>query len=125
MICPHCFAVLLPHMYNSHLQHCLAEQMDLVHLDVFFSVRVQFRSPQNEQPQNEPGVGIENIDSVAPLVENPHCSQEHECPICLQLLGTNDVRRTLCHHEYCSQCITRWFEKHRTCPVCKTDLALD
>ena len=60
-------------------------------------------------------VGVKNPESVL----NEARAQE-QCPICYD--ATTDVE-TLCGHMYCKPCIVKWLADHKSCPVCKTDLA--
>ncbi|KAJ9071424.1 hypothetical protein DSO57_1037028 [Entomophthora muscae] len=53
-------------------------------------------------------------------------SQNFDCSICLCPLEENDlVRQLVCSHYFHCTCIDRWFENHRTCPLCKFDVALN
>ena len=42
------------------------------------------------------------------------------CAICLDDVEMNKLMIRLdCNHVYCSECISKWFEKHVTCPECR------
>ena len=62
--------------------------------------------------------GIDDIEEVSELI--PICN-EILCPICQTETKTN-VRRTLCNHFFCDQCISRWLSKSKKCPSCMQDL---
>nr|POE48401.1 putative atp-dependent helicase irc20 [Quercus suber] len=49
-------------------------------------------------------------------------STPEDCVICRCPISTGVI--TVCAHQYCKECITHWWQQHRTCPVCKRRLAL-
>lgn len=66
-------------------------------------------------------VGIENVDSVAPICSESDVQHDWQCPICLEYKNeTPEVRKLVsCGHRFCSCCIERWFAENKCCPVCK------
>ena len=43
-----------------------------------------------------------------------------ECSICLEKFKVDDKIILLkCSHKYHSHCITKWFDKDKTCPICR------
>ena len=56
-------------------------------------------------------------------------AQQSDCSICLQSLQKNPDRdkqkqsgvifRLVCKHEYHNLCISMWFDKHLSCPLCR------
>jgi hypothetical protein len=63
---------------------------------------------------------LKDVDRVAPKRE----FSDDVCCVCMESMS-NNVRRTSCNHEFCSQCIETWFGQNTTCPVCKQDFADD
>ena len=47
-----------------------------------------------------------------------------ECYICLDILLPNSCMRQLkiCQHKFCIDCIDKWLENNKTCPICKRNL---
>jgi hypothetical protein len=47
------------------------------------------------------------------------------CPVCSHLFGPdrNSPFSTTCGHLLCGECLLMWLKEHRTCPVCRTQLA--
>jgi hypothetical protein len=44
---------------------------------------------------------------------------EFECKICLE----NKIEViTPCNHHFCKDCIYRWYEIKKTCPICRTEI---
>lgn len=43
------------------------------------------------------------------------------CPVCHEALS--DAVRLECSHVYCADCICEWLERHRTCPMCRAEVA--
>ena len=42
------------------------------------------------------------------------------CAICIDDVEMNKLMIRLdCNHDYCSECISKWFEKNITCPECR------
>jgi hypothetical protein len=68
------------------------------------------------------GLSKEKIDLVAPI---NIIDEECDCAICLEKItvDTQSRKLTLCSHIYCSTCIETWLSQHRTCPICKCELA--
>jgi hypothetical protein len=70
-------------------------------------------------------IPCKDIDKVAPLVPLDQIDQippDTMCPICQELIS-NDSRKTICNHYFCSSCLEPWLEvRNKTCPVCSLDL---
>lgn len=62
--------------------------------------------------------GINNIEIVTSIVSD---SEKINCPIC-QTECVTQVRKTLCNHSFCDECISRWLSKSKKCPSCMRDL---
>eukprot|EP00978_Attheya_sp_CCMP212_P032062 scaffold123514_cov54-Attheya_sp.AAC.2 len=49
-----------------------------------------------------------------------------ECPICLSGYDIGDTmcwsKNEKCNHAFHEECILQWLEKHRECPLCRTDI---
>ena len=44
------------------------------------------------------------------------------CSICLEsIVKINEVTKP-CEHTFHTECITRWLENNRSCPLCRTEL---
>lgn len=67
-------------------------------------------------------------DAVSEVVKD-ECSIT--CPICLenvsvivtgeQSVGVGIRRLRVCKHAFCDECISKWLEQSKLCPVCKKD----
>jgi hypothetical protein len=66
-------------------------------------------------------IGIRDIEKVAQDEVEALSNQQKICAICQDEIAS-DCRKTLCNHFYCSACLKQWLDKHKTCPVCLTDL---
>lgn len=64
--------------------------------------------------------GVQDIDNIAPI---KHLDEEINCPICTDKVTI--IRRTLCHHQYCPNCLEEWFKTNRTCPICMREFEAD
>lgn len=62
-----------------------------------------------------------DIEKVAPLTDPG--DGDHSCPICFDdLKDVKYVRKTICNHSFCSECLREWFHKKPVCPLCQLDL---
>ena len=67
-------------------------------------------------------IGVDDISRVA-LDVTLKKGEAVECPICLEV-QCKKVKRTLCKHDFCIDCITRWLSTHKTCPICMADIQM-
>lgn len=64
-------------------------------------------------------VGIFDINTIASNVD----SNEDTCPICLESYIEKEVYQThKCKHSFCKECLSKWIEEHKTCPMCQQEL---
>ncbi|PIA64471.1 hypothetical protein AQUCO_00100150v1 [Aquilegia coerulea] len=54
-------------------------------------------------------------------------SDDDVCPICLDDIKEGDEARTIpsCKHIFHNNCISKWVEKKKTCPLCRLDMNLN
>ena len=45
--------------------------------------------------------------------------QQNDCYICFDPIPINKLYITKCNHEFCNDCINKWFKYNNTCPVCR------
>ncbi len=66
---------------------------------------------------------VKNIDLVAPIVSYDTLpSSDFYCTICQDKIS-NNLRKTLCNHYYCCDCIEPWLkELNKKCPICSANL---
>jgi hypothetical protein len=70
-------------------------------------------------------IGIKNIDNVAPaIVRMKKGTDEERCPICLEDMHKALYMRIIkeCQHEFCGECIEKWFKENKNCPICKLEI---
>ena len=49
--------------------------------------------------------------------------ENNQCTICLEGFQVGDVRRALpCMHTFHQNCVDRWLNIHRSCPICRTEI---
>ena len=42
-----------------------------------------------------------------------------ECPICFEeITEKKNIKKTICGHKFCKECIEEWTEKELSCPLC-------
>ena len=73
-------------------------------------------------------VGVSDINAVTDLVAARECPGDAVCTICRETLNhagaDTPVRRIRrCQHAYCAECIERWLQRNKKCPMCR--LAVD
>lgn len=71
--------------------------------------------------------GIHNVDNVSTknlVAGDKSLAPDDTCAICLDTLCSKESVRKIkkCSHAFCSECIEKWFEENKICPLCKTDL---
>ena len=46
------------------------------------------------------------------------------CSICQDIFNYNDIIRSIksCKHKFHIDCIDKWFEKNKKCPICRVDI---
>ncbi|XP_073488998.1 uncharacterized protein [Aquarana catesbeiana] len=67
-----------------------------------------------DQNQAEPG------SAQTPPPCNQHSDELPECSVCLLEIEEEDKSSRLpCSHQFHNDCITRWMEQSRTCPLCR------
>ncbi|XP_040572053.1 E3 ubiquitin-protein ligase goliath [Lepeophtheirus salmonis] len=55
--------------------------------------------------------------------DDPLCSEEDTCAVCIETFKVADVVRILpCKHQFHKTCIDQWLLAKRTCPMCKMDI---
>ena len=47
---------------------------------------------------------------------------DHNCPICLDVIDDDVITLQKCKHQFHMSCITMWFEKNNTCPLCRENI---
>ncbi|XP_011408058.2 PREDICTED: RING finger and transmembrane domain-containing protein 1-like [Amphimedon queenslandica] len=50
-------------------------------------------------------------------------SCESTCPICQDEFNAPIMLR--CRHVFCENCVLQWFDRERTCPLCRASIACD
>ena len=49
--------------------------------------------------------------------------EKKTCSVCLQSKGTTLFCQTDCHHEFCKECLDKWFNaKKLSCPLCRKNI---
>lgn len=67
-------------------------------------------------------IGVKDINIAAPEYKDHLLLPHTTCVICQEDNFTLPIRKTLCNHLFCSDCISQWLKKHHTCPLCLCDL---
>lgn len=58
-------------------------------------------------------------DKIVQLMKKtPEAQKNEECNVCYERANV----RTECSHHYCVTCITKWYARNTTCPMCKRKL---
>lgn len=70
-------------------------------------------------------IGVQDIIEVVQVIDKDTISCDDTCPICLEVfieLEQDIYTLNVCHHNFCSDCITQWCQENKICPICKSDL---
>lgn len=44
------------------------------------------------------------------------------CSICLEPISDKIINKACGHNNFCKECILKWIQKDKTCPICRTKL---
>jgi len=92
--------------------------------------RILWLEVTNAPPERTATSEGPSVDSVLRRVRPEDVaamSEDELCPICLGTLreASGDVDKVgVCGHAFCAECIRKWLERGRHCPVCKRELLL-
>jgi len=74
----------------------------------------------------------EEIPTVGELIKHTNCcvyrdessEKEEECVICKIGYNSDDILRKIkvCSHSFHMECLDKWFEKSKKCPLCRCDI---
>ena len=101
--------------------------MALVMVSFFLSngKLLYFKETLLDLEDHEAGAEKEEIDALPEVTLNEPI-QEYECPICMEDMVAGAVVRTLpCFHRLHKDCIDKWLEVKKTCPICKTSVSVE
>jgi hypothetical protein len=74
---------------------------------------IQRQNRQNREPQFVV-IRYKNI---------PNKKEDKTCPICFDDYDDNSmVLKTECMHHFHEECLKKWIERNKTCPICRTDI---
>ena len=59
------------------------------------------------------------IDTENIRITRVNETRDEECPICYNVLGTNNVAITRCNHTFCLSCYVRHTRDSNECPMCR------
>ena len=48
-----------------------------------------------------------------------------ECAICFESLGRQETQTLKCNHTFDRSCLSIWFQKNRSCPICRRAVESD
>ena len=52
----------------------------------------------------------------------PNRQSGQTCSVCMEVIMTDDLQYLPCAHVFHRECISKWFDRSTTCPVCRTEL---
>ena len=59
------------------------------------------------------------IASLKPIMWSKGKTNEESCSICFEDFEVGaKVKQLKCGHDYCQECIDKWLENEKRCPVC-------
>ena len=58
------------------------------------------------------------------IIKNECCELDKTCSICLENFNINNkcIKIPECQHIFHKDCIYKWFDKNKTCPICRIDI---
>ncbi|CAE6447087.1 unnamed protein product, partial [Rhizoctonia solani] len=79
-------------------------------------------SQLDDSENNRQNVSLEEIKASAPRLETEESELEDNCIICLQSVEDRTVLINCAHDRMCFECIKKWTEQSRRCPLCNTPI---
>lgn len=58
------------------------------------------------------------------MSQSVESEDKHKCAICLNSYTQDDCQFTPCFHGFHSECIFKWLENKKICPICKNDVSV-
>ncbi|KAI3920465.1 hypothetical protein MKX01_000804 [Papaver californicum] len=108
---------------NNHKQHCGGEIiMQATWMDLEHRFRTWYITYNNMVMRSKARDAVEAMTEIC-IIDNDEAGG---CPICHEeWKAGDDVRRTVCGHEYHSSCIETWLirDNHGSCPICRSRIA--
>lgn len=52
----------------------------------------------------------------------PNRPSGQTCSVCMDMIMTDDLQSTPCAHVFHKACISEWFQRSTTCPLCRSEL---
>jgi hypothetical protein len=99
-------------------------EISAVNLPSLLNNEYEFNTMLEEMIGNvEVGLTEEDINNVSILLPNSVYKTE-VCAICLDKFeeSKNNIRRLLCNHIFCNDCINQWWQKSKKCPCCNVNV---
>lgn len=69
--------------------------------------------------------GISNIELISDLIvsKEKNLLKDNKCPICIEMLiEKKKLRKLKCSHIFCHNCIKKWLNTSKKCPICNINL---
>jgi len=63
---------------------------------------------------------IIDINPIPHYCQSQNCETDCLCAICLTTLKGHIVKKVECQHEFHKECILKWMDVKKECPVCRT-----
>ena len=64
-------------------------------------------------------IGIKNLNKIT---TNIILEEDTECFVCREDFKKDDtMKQLLCTHYFCDECVTKWFENNKKCPICNME----
>merc|ERR1712098_663425 len=87
---------------------------------------LQISSATTQEPLSITKIKVKPVEVLVqlPSWNEPTASNQNEeehCSICLQELQEN-IFQTKCKHKFHKECLEKWLDVSRVCPLCKTAL---
>ncbi|KAF3322748.1 RING-H2 finger protein ATL3F [Carex littledalei] len=81
----------------------------------------------NSSPCSSPrasGVKAKDLSFLPEFVHGGTEGEKEECAVCITEFVNGQIGRVLpvCGHKFHIECLDTWFQKHSTCPICRTDV---
>lgn len=121
---------------NNYIEHELSNMSEMNNTTEVINISVMpniatnimiFYNLHNSLPNESGIININEVSTIHNINNNIDDDIDNDiknnnlCPICMENIRT-EMRKTLCGHIYCNECISMWLKKSKKCPCCMSDL---
>lgn len=116
IFCLNCMTDIENYNFVQHIEEC----NENLYENYTYEGSYEYYSDLAERLGNvEIGLDKEDIEVASTIIEKEKI--DDVCSICLDIFE-NKIRKLICNHIFCDECINTWLQKSKKCPCCLINL---